>query len=114
MHPSRIDVMKVSIVRGGGFAGLVTVITVDSASLTPEDAAMLRAKVEQAGLFGPPGRGDGPDPRPDRFDYEVTVEDQGQVRTARVSETGLSGPLRSLISYVSSLPGRQEQVGPPG
>jgi hypothetical protein len=106
--------MKVTIVRGGGFAGLVTIISLDSASLTSEDAATLRAKVEQSGLFGPPGREGGSDPRPDRFDYEVTVEDQDRARMVRVSEQDLSGPLRALISYVSSLPGRQEQVGPPG
>ena len=106
--------MKVSIVRGGGFAGLVTIITVDSASLAPQGAAMLRAKVEQAGLVGPPGREGDADPRPDRFDYEVSVEEEGRVSTVRASETGLPGPLRSFISYVSSLPERQEQVGPPG
>ncbi|WP_440070348.1 hypothetical protein [Streptosporangium sp. OZ121] len=45
--------MKVSIVRGGGIAGLVTVITVDSASLAPEAATGLRARVELAGRPGP-------------------------------------------------------------
>ncbi|MDP9842390.1 protealysin inhibitor emfourin [Streptosporangium lutulentum] len=106
--------MKVSIVRGGGFAGLVTITTVDSASLTPGDAATLRAKVEQAGLSEPPGREGGSPPMPDRFDYEVTVEDRGRAHTVRVSEQDLSAPLRSLIAYVDSLPGRQERVGPPG
>ncbi|GAA4195250.1 hypothetical protein GCM10022252_40780 [Streptosporangium oxazolinicum] len=106
--------MKVSIVRGGGVAGLVTVTTVDSASLTPDDDAELRARVERAGLSGAPERPEPPEGRPDRFDYELTVEDGGRVLTTRAREGDLPGPLRALISYVTSLPGRQERVGPPG
>jgi len=106
--------MKVSIVRGGGVAGLVTVTTVDSASLAPDDEAELRARVERAGLAGAPERREGTGERPDRFDYELTVEDGGHMLTTRAREGDLSGALRALISYVTSLPGRQEQVGPPG
>ncbi|MET8052250.1 protealysin inhibitor emfourin, partial [Streptosporangium sp. NPDC005286] len=39
--------MKVSIVRGGGIAGLVTTTTVDSASLAPQQVAELRSRVNQ-------------------------------------------------------------------
>lgn len=106
--------MKVSIVRGGGIAGLVTVTTVDSASLAPEAAAELRARVERAGLSGTPERPGPPEGRPDRFDYELTVQDGGRVLTTRAREGDLPGPLRALISYVTSLPERQERVGPPG
>ncbi|MFF3441916.1 protealysin inhibitor emfourin [Streptosporangium sp. NPDC002721] len=106
--------MKVSIVRGGGIAGLVTVITVDSASLAPEVTAELRARVERAGLSGAPERQAPPEGRPDRFDYELTVEDGGRVLATRAREGDLPGPLRALISYVTSRPERQERVGPPG
>ncbi|MFF5114254.1 protealysin inhibitor emfourin [Streptosporangium sp. NPDC000509] len=106
--------MKVSIVRGGGIAGLVTVTTVDSASLAPDDETELRARVERAGLSGVPERQVGAEGRPDRFDYELTVEDGGHVLTTRAREGDLSGALRALISYVTSLPGRQERIGPPG
>ncbi|MEU4833472.1 protealysin inhibitor emfourin [Streptosporangium sp. NPDC023615] len=106
--------MKVSIVRGGGIAGLVTVTTADSASLAPPETAELRARVDRAGLAGAPPPTPPPAARPDRFDYELTVEDDGGVRTVRASEGTLSAPLRALISYVTSLPGRQERIGPPG
>ncbi|MEU4541138.1 protealysin inhibitor emfourin [Streptosporangium sp. NPDC023825] len=109
--------MKVSIVRGGGIAGLVTVITVDSASLAPQAATELRARVERAGLSGPPERPGPPEggtAGPDRFDYELTVEDGGRVLTTRAREGDLPGPLRALISYVTSLPERRERIGPPG
>ena len=106
--------MKVSIVRGGGFAGLVTTTTVDSASLASHEAAELRSRVERAGLSGVPERSGAPEGQPDRFDYELTVEDGGRVRTVRAREGDLPGPLRALISYVTSLPARQERIGPPG
>ncbi|MFI6512016.1 protealysin inhibitor emfourin [Streptosporangium sp. NPDC050855] len=106
--------MKVSIVRGGGIAGLVTVVTADSASLSRPEAAELRARVERAGLTGEPPSPPPVTARPDRFDYELTVEDESGVHTVRASEGTLSAPLRSLISYVTSLPGRQQRIGPPG
>ncbi|WP_326640397.1 hypothetical protein OG884_36150 [Streptosporangium sp. NBC_01755] len=106
--------MKVSIVRGGGIAGLVTVTTVDSASLASQQVAELRSRVERAGLSDAPERSGASGGQPDRFDYELTVEDGGQAHTVRAGEGDLSGPLRALISYVTSLPGRQERIGPPG
>ncbi|MGC5013499.1 protealysin inhibitor emfourin [Streptosporangium sp. DT93] len=106
--------MKVSIVRGGGIAGLVTVTTADSASLAPHEVAELRARVERAVPAGEPPPTPPATARPDRFDYELTVEDEDGTRTVRASEGTLSAPLRALISYVASLPGRQERIGPPG
>jgi hypothetical protein len=106
--------MKVSIVRGGGLAGLVETTTVDSASLAAEDARMLRAKVEESGLLDLPERIGGPTRQPDQFSYKLTFEDQGRMHTVYVSEENLPEPLDSFISWVSSVPGRQERIGPPG
>jgi len=109
-----LTVMKMSIVRGGGFGGLVTATTVDTASLAPEDARTLRAKVEQTGLFDLPEHMSGPPRQPHPFTYAVTVEDQGRTHTVRVSEEDVPESLGSLISWVSSVEGREERVVPPG
>jgi hypothetical protein len=109
-----LAVMKISIVRGGGFGGLVTVTTADTASLAPEDARTLRAKVEEAGLFDLPEHMSGPPSQPHPFTYAVTVEDQGRTHTVRVSEEDVPESLSSLISWVGSLKGREERVVPPG
>jgi hypothetical protein len=106
--------MKVSIVRGGGFGGLVTVTTADTAALAPEDASTLRAKVEQAGLFDLPEHLSGPPRQPHPFAYALTVEDQGRSHTVRVSEEYVPEALGSLITWVSSVEGREERVAPPG
>jgi hypothetical protein len=71
-------VMKISIVRGGGFDGLATVTSADIASLTPDDARRLCAKVEQTGLFDLPQPMSGPPRQPHPFTYALTAEDQGR------------------------------------
>ena len=105
--------MKVSIVRGGGLAGLVTKTVVDADSLAPEEAEQLRAKVEEAGVFDLPSRITTDSPQPDRFNYAVTVQDEGREHTILVSEEALPEAVRDLLSYVKSVPGREDEIGPP-
>lgn len=105
--------MKVSIVRGGGLAGLVTKTAVDADSLPPEEAEQLRAKVEEAGVFDLPSKLTTDSPQPDRFSYEVTVQDEGREHTITASEEALPDSVRDLVSYVKNVPGREDEVGPP-
>jgi hypothetical protein len=106
--------MKVSIVRGGGIAGLVTKTAVDGDSLPSEEAEQLRAKVEESGVFDLPARLTADSPQPDRFNYEVTVQDEGREHTVVASEEALPEGVRELVSYVKSVPGRKDEIGPPG
>jgi emfourin len=106
--------MKVSVVRGGGVSGLVTVTTVDSRTLSPDDSKALSRMVEEADAF------DGPDvaatdrAAPDEFQVSVTLEDATRRRTVTAAEHDLPSRLRSLVDWVSAAPGRTEEVGPPG
>ena len=106
--------MKVSVVRGGGVSGLVTVTTVDSQTLAAEDANTLARMVEEADAFGEPGvtatHGAGPD------EFQVSVTLRGR-RASTNRDRRRSRPpsrLRSLVDWVSAAPGRTEEVGPPG
>jgi hypothetical protein len=106
--------VKVSVVRGGGLAGLVQTTIADSETLAPEHAAQLRAKVDEAGFFGLPdntGRSPG---AADRFDYAVTVEDADRTHTVRRAESELPAAVQELIAWVNSVPGRQDRLAPPG
>lgn len=106
--------MKLSLVRGGGFAGLVIAKTVTSDSLSPEDAETLREKVEEAGLsHGPTNLGGDREKYPDSYGYAITIEDEGRGHTVVFSEENLTEPVRSLISWVDSLQGVTETIGPP-
>ena len=108
--------MRVSVVRGGGLAGLVETTTADSDRLGADDAALLRRKIDEAGFFDLPGEA----PRPggaagaDRFHYAVTVEDDDRAHTVRRAEPDLPEALGALIAWVSSVPGRETGLTPPG
>lgn len=103
--------MRVSVVRGGGIAGLVTTTTVDAADLSPPDAQALQAKVDAAGVLGPAGRTTA---GPDRFTYELTVDAGGDQHTLRVGEADLTPELADLVGWVQAAPARKQRVTPPG
>jgi hypothetical protein len=106
--------VKVSIVRGGGVSGLVTVTTVDSQTLSSEDANTLAAMIEEAKAFDGPDVGPGSRSSPDEFQVAVTLEDGARRRTVTAAEHDLPSELRSLVAWVSSAPGRTEEVSSPG
>jgi len=109
--------MKVSVVRGGGLAGIVETTTADSETLAPDDAARLRNKVDETGFFDLPGDvppAGGGSGGADRFHYAVTIEDDDRTHTVRRAEPDLPEALGALIDWVSSVPGRRTGLTPPG
>ena len=106
--------MKVSIVRGGGLAGLVTTTAVEDARLSPEDATELRDKVERAGVFDLPPKLTGRPNQADRFNYALTVEDEDRRHTVLLDEDALPEGVSDLISWVNNAPGREDRIGAPG
>lgn len=106
--------MKVSVVRGGGVSGLVTVTSVDSQTLSSEDAKTLAGMVEESDAFDGPEGSLGAGSAADEFQVAVTLEDGARRRTVSGAEHDLPSGLRSLVAWVSSAPGRTEEVGPPG
>jgi hypothetical protein len=107
--------VKISIVRGGGLAGMVTVTSLDTDDLSGPDEAALRAKVDQAAVFQPHQRGaETTPPQPDRFSYELTIEDNDRRQTLRIRDQDLSPEQRDLITLVHNSPARRQEVRPPG
>ena len=106
--------MKVSVVRGGGVSGLVTVTTVDSRTLSADDSKTLSRMVEEADAFREPDVAAAHGAGPDEFQVSVTLEDATRRRTVTAAEHDLPSRLRSLVDWVSAAPGRTEEVGPPG
>jgi Emfourin len=105
--------MKLTIVRGGGLAGMVTSTELSSDALPVEEASRLREMIQQAGLLALPQTITSEERYPDQLQYELTVEDDGQQHTVRVSESALPESVRSLIAWVDSVPQRQDRIGPP-
>ena len=106
--------MRVSVIRGGGFGGLVRTTAADTERLSPGDRDKLTALVRQAGLLGAPAAPGSAEPEPDRFTYAVTVEDGGQRHEASFSERSLPEAVRNLISWVATVDGHEESVQMPG
>jgi hypothetical protein len=103
--------MKVSIVRGGGLAGVARQTTLDDADLPPDAAAAHREKV--AAARGPLEAGPPPPPHPDEMLYEVRLSD-GEEQTARFTDMSLPDPVRQLIEWVDAREESKTEFLPPG
>jgi hypothetical protein len=93
--------MQISFQRTGGFAGITKTTTVDTVTLPPNEAAVLPRLVEAADLFKLPEQISSGNPQSDRFQYKLTVEDQGKQHTVTVSESAMPGTLRPLIEWLN-------------
>ncbi|MDQ6947351.1 MAG: hypothetical protein M3256_14045 [Actinomycetota bacterium] len=101
-----------SVVQGGGMVPVVITTVADTASLSSEDSDTLRARVEDAGLFAlsvTPS-----DAMPGQPRYQITVEEDGRENQVVLNDTALPENVRSLISWIESVPGHEQHVGPPG
>ncbi|MBW4592333.1 MAG: hypothetical protein KME46_05260 [Brasilonema angustatum HA4187-MV1] len=91
--------MRISFERTGGFAGISTKKTVDTASIPANEADQLPSLLEAADFFNLPENITASTRQADRFQYKLTVEDKGREHTVTVSEAALPGTLRPLIEW---------------
>jgi hypothetical protein len=101
--------VKVSVVRGGGLAGITTRTELARSALPAAEARTLDGLVEGAGVRGPapaPSRR-----QPDQMLYEVAVsDDDGDVR-ARFTDEDLPEGARRLIEWIDSRPEKTHRIG---
>jgi hypothetical protein len=97
--------VKVSILRGGGLAGITTRTEVASAEL-PADAARTLEQHAEAVAPAPPPR----ERHPDEMLYTVRVEHDGESREAHYTDSTLPDEVRSLISWADKRPERREDI----
>jgi hypothetical protein len=104
--------LKVTVIRGGGLAGISRQTDLASGALPPGEATRLHELVEGAGLLGVAAPREAPPGHPDEMSYEVSVEHQGPTRTRRFTEQTLPDPVRSLIAWIDSRPERRQSIVP--
>ncbi|ARV58619.1 hypothetical protein BZZ01_08195 [Nostocales cyanobacterium HT-58-2] len=92
--------MQVSLKRTGGFAGISRTKTVDTENIPKNEADQLRQLVEAADFFNLPENITAQTNQPDRFQYILSVEDEGKTHTVTVGETAMPGTLRPLIEWL--------------
>lgn len=92
--------MRVHLVRTGGFAGMRVEREVDSASLTDPEHSELQRLVESANLQNLPAVMRADEPGADRFQYDVTVDQDGQSHSVRLDEAAVPENVRPLLKWV--------------
>jgi hypothetical protein len=99
--------VRLSIVRGGGIAGVARRTELSSDAL-PEDAA--RALEARASAVVPVAGGTAPARTPDEMLYEVCVERAEGTTTARYTDTTLPEDVRALIAWADARPERTDAL----
>ncbi|MBE9007173.1 hypothetical protein IQ259_19400 [Fortiea sp. LEGE XX443] len=95
--------MRITFERTGGFAGITRKTTVDTTTLPSKEATELPLLVETADLFQLPTQILSPNPQSDRFQYRLSIEDNGKQHTITVSEAALPGTLKPLIEWLNNI-----------
>jgi len=100
--------VKLSIVRGGGLAGVARRTELASDAL-PDDAA--RTLEAHASAVVAVAAADDPPPRsPDEMLYEVCVERPDGTTTARYTDATLPEAVRALIAWADGRPERTDAL----
>jgi hypothetical protein len=92
--------MRMTIERTGGFAGISMTKIVDTTTLPDNEANQLRQLVDAADFFRLPKTITSKSPQPDRFQYQLTLEDKGKQHTVEVGEQAVPGTLRPLLEWL--------------
>ena len=106
--------MKVSVVRGGGVAGLTSRVQLAAEALPDEDAKALAGRVHESQLLTMPEPPRPPTRHADQLLYAVSVDDGENERTLRFTDETLPEQVRSLVEWVDSHPKGERQMLPPG
>ena len=92
--------MQIQFERSGGVTGIGLTVTIDTASLSAEEARELGGLVEAAGFFTLLLENASPAPGNDRFLYIVTVEMEGRRHTVRTGDGAVPTSLKPLIDWL--------------
>jgi hypothetical protein len=94
--------MRITLERIGGFTGLRMTRVINTEILSPDDANRLQQLVDDADFFHQPEEIVASTPRPDRFEYKLSVEDGSIKHTVTVSEEAMSQTLRLLVERITT------------
>lgn len=104
--------MKLTVIRGGGLAGLTRQAELSADALPPDEATKLSELVGGAGLLDEVAPREAPPAHPDELSYEVSVEHEGRARTRRFTERTLPDEVRFLIAWIDSRPEQRTSIVP--
>jgi len=92
--------MKISFQRTGGFVGIPITLNLDLDALPESDAVSLRKMIADADFFELT-ESHLAKQVPDGFQYDITVEGDGNRRTIEVTDMNMPSKLRPLVNDLS-------------
>ena len=95
--------MRIQFERTGGVAGIRVAATIDTESLSSEEARELREMIDAARFFDLPAFIASPTPGADQFQYKVTVEAEGRQHTVEVGDASAPESLQGLLRRLTVL-----------
>lgn len=93
--------MRITLKRSGGFGGIQTTASLDIEKLPAKKAAELRLLVEGCGFFALPKIIRAKSPQPDRFQLDLTIEDDKQAHTVSIAEEAASKEVKALLGWLA-------------
>jgi len=88
---------QIELTRSGGLGGLTMAASVDVDGLPPDEAAAVTDALARVDLGALAAQGSGSPSGPDRFQYDLTVSDDGGSRSVTLQESGIPPELRPVI-----------------
>ncbi|MGD0017519.1 MAG: protealysin inhibitor emfourin [Verrucomicrobiia bacterium] len=95
--------MRITFTRSGGFAGVRLRAVVNEEELSAETAAQLRQLVDEADCFRLPGEISADRKQPDRFQYELLLEDGEHHNSILVDEEAAPPALQPLLEWLTDV-----------
>jgi len=95
--------MRIQFERSGGFAGMRITATIDTDSLSPDDAKSLREMVDASDFFNLPSTIRSPSSTADSFQYKVIIEDQGRKHMVEAGDQAVPPTLKPLLRRLEIL-----------
>jgi hypothetical protein len=94
--------MRIQFERTGGFAGIRLALDLTESDLPEEEWQALQAALEQAEFFQLPYKVTSGE-QPDRFTYQVTVEDAARSHTVELGDGAIPENVQPLIQQLNRL-----------
>lgn len=92
--------VRIGFERVGGIAGISVIKTVDDATLSVKEASQLKRLIDSSDFFHLPSNLSSRPPYPDRYQYKITVEKDGQSHTVVVNEGAIPERLQPLLEWL--------------
>jgi hypothetical protein len=99
--------LQIEFQRTGGFAGAILSTSVDAGELPQAEATELRDLVDRANLPSLAQRGRGGPGKPDRFQYDLTIEDGDRRYQVSLGETEVPEACRPLLDRLLEMARRR-------